>query len=115
MVGSVFHHPFHITAPHQLRDNEGLALVLAEVEDSDDMGVGAEATHCLGFAGNSGAGYGVEALGFDEGEGHVPVEEGVVGQVDYLLAALAEEAFDLVASVGEGGGLVCDTSNGYRT
>ena len=43
----------------------------------------------------------VEALGLDQGEGDVAVEQGVVGQVDLLLAALAEEALDRVAAVGE--------------
>ena len=48
----------------------------------------------------------VPALGLDESEGYFPVEQGVLGQVDPLLAALAKEAFDLIATIGERGGLL---------
>jgi len=67
--------------------------------------VGAEAAHGLGLAGDALAGRVVEAFGLDQGEGHIAVELGVVGQVDALLATLTEEALDFVAAVGEGGGL----------
>ena len=46
-----------------------------------------------------------QPLGLDQAEGDVAVQLGVVGQVDLVLAALAEELPDLVAAAGEGGGL----------
>ena len=46
----------------------------------------------------------VEALGLDQGEGDVAGQLGVVGEVDLLLPAFAEEALDGIAAVGEGGG-----------
>jgi len=46
----------------------------------------------------------IEALGLDGREGYVAVELGVVGEVDALAAALAEETLDVVAAAGEGGG-----------
>jgi len=66
--------------------------------------MGAEAAHRLGLAADAHAAGVVESLGLDQGEGDVAVEERVVGEVDLLLAALAEEAFHLVAAVGEGRG-----------
>ena len=68
-------------------------------------GMGAEAAHGLGLAGDALAGGVVEAVGLDEGEGDVAVEGGVVGEVDALLAALAEELLDRVAAGGKGGRL----------
>src|SRR5438045_5412700 len=78
---------------------------LAYVVDGDDVGVVAEAAHGLRLARDAGAGGGVEAFGLDQGEGDVAVEEAVVGEVNPLLAAFAEEAADFVAAVGEGGGV----------
>ena len=51
---------------------------------------------------------------FWNSEGHLPVQESVVSQVHQLLAALAQELLDLVAAVGERGGLVLDLSGGHR-
>ncbi len=69
------------------------------------MGMGAEPSHGLGLSGDALAAHVVQALGLDEGEGDVAVQEGVVGQVDPLLAALAQEPLHLIAAVREGGGL----------
>ena len=44
----------------------------------------------------------IQAVGRDEGTGDVPVEEGIVGEIEHLLAAFAEEADCLVAAVHEG-------------
>ena len=68
--------------------------------------MGAKASHGLSLAGDASAGDLVQALGLDQGEGYFPIQQGVLGQVDFLLATLAQEAFYLVAAVGEGGGLV---------
>ncbi len=43
-----------------------------------------------------------QTLGLDQGKGHVPVQGGVVSQVDLLLAAFAKKPPDLVPAVGEG-------------
>ena len=60
----------------------------------------------MGFSGGAGAGDLVQAFGLNEGKGHFPVQESVLGQVDLLLATLAEVLLDMIAAVGEGGGLV---------
>jgi len=105
MVRCLFNQALHVTAGHELGHDVELALVLSEVEDGGDMGVGAETTHSLGFAGDAAPGGIIECLGLDQSKGHVAVEEGVVGEVDLLLASLAQEALDLVATIGKGGGL----------
>jgi hypothetical protein len=63
----------------------------------------AEAAHGLGLPADTEEAVIVEAVGLDEGKGDVAGELGVVGEVDALLAAFAEEAHDLVAAVAEGG------------
>ena len=68
-------------------------------------GVGDEAAHSLGLTGNAAAAGFVQSLGLDQREGHFPVQQSVVSQVDLFLAALAQKTFDLVAATGEGGGL----------
>ena len=73
-------------------------------------GWAAEPAHRLAFARDPLAADLVQAFGLDQGEGHIAVEHRVVGQVDLLLAALAQEALDLVAAVDEGRG----TGIGYR-
>ena len=40
-----------------------------------------------------------QAFGLDQGKGHVTLQEGVIGQVDFLLAAFAQETLDLVTTV----------------
>jgi len=101
-----------VTFSSPLRQGEGIAgprcslLVtrywfFAEVEDGDDVGVGAEAAHGLGLAGDAVASGVVQAVGLNQGEGDVAVEEGVVGEEDAFFAALAEEALDGVTAVGE--------------
>ena len=98
----IFKQALDITAAHQLGDDEWLALVLAEVEHGDDVRVGAEATHRLGLAGDALSADLVEAFGLDQREGHVAIEQLIVGQVDALLAALTEQLADLVAAAREG-------------
>lgn len=79
--------------------------MVAQVEDGDDVRVRAEATHRLGLSGDSGAGGVVQALGLDEGEGYVSVQQGILGEIDHLLPTLAKEPLHLVPAIGEGGGL----------
>ena len=79
----------------------GCAVLVADVEDGDDVRVVAEPAHRLRLALHARQAVGVEALGLDQREGDVAVEQRVVRQVDLLLAALAEEALHLVAAVAQ--------------
>ncbi len=47
-----------------------------------------------------------QTLGLDEGEGHFPVQQGVLGQEDPLLAALSKKVLDFIAAVGKRDGLL---------
>jgi hypothetical protein len=67
--------------------------------------MGAKPSHSLGLSLDAAAASFVEALGLDKGEGYFPVKQRIVGQEDPLLATLAQELLDLVAAIGEGGGL----------
>ena len=103
-LGGLVEQALEVAAGHELRDEVGLARLLAEVEHGDDVGVGAEAAHRLGLAQDARPAGRVEALGLDQREGHLAVEERVAGEVDPLLAALAQQAQELVAAVGDRGG-----------
>ena len=46
----------------------------------------------------------VQTLGLNKGKRHVPVESGVVAEVDLLASALAQEPFDHAVAVFEEGG-----------
>ena len=83
---------------------EGISDGNSNVEDRDDVRVGAEAPHCLRLSGDALAGGGVEARGLDQGERHVPVEQRVVCEIDLLLPTLAKEPAHRIASAGEGVG-----------
>ncbi len=63
---------------------------MAQVEDSYYVRVGSQTAHGLGLSLNARAGGLVQPLGFDQGEGHLPVQQGVVGQVNPLLATLSQ-------------------------
>ena len=96
MVGGLLDQSLDVHAPHQLGDHVGLTLVLAQVEDGHDVGVGAQPSHGLGLAGDARPGGLIQTLGVDQRKGDLAVEEGVVGQVDLLLAALAQEFLNRV-------------------
>jgi hypothetical protein len=46
----------------------------------------------------------VEAVDLHRGDGDLPVQSGVVGEVDPLASSLAEESPDLVPTAGKGDG-----------
>ena len=96
--------PLDVAAAHELADQVRLAVLLAHVVDGDDVRVPAEAAHDSGLAVDALDADLVEALGLDQREGDIAVEQRVVGQIDLLLAAFAQEAFDLIAAIREGGG-----------
>jgi hypothetical protein len=94
--------PFYVTPAHQLLYEVGLlrtvgADVFADVVDGHNVLVG-EATHRLRLAHDPLATNIVEALGLDEREGDVAVEQRVVREEDSRLATLAQEAPDMVAN-----------------
>ena len=105
VLGGLVDQLLDITALHEVGDQVGLTFMLAYVVDDDDARVGTETSHCPGLPGNAGPGNVIKPLGLDEGESNVPVEEGVVGQVDPLHASFANEPLGLVAPIDEGGGL----------
>jgi hypothetical protein len=88
-------------AGHVLADDVWLAVVLADVVDGDDVGVAAELAHGLRLALNAGEAGVVEALGLNDGHGDLAVEALVVGEVDALASAFAEEVFHVVAAARE--------------
>jgi len=65
----------------------------------------AEPAHGSGFARDAASAGVIQFLGLDEGKGHVTVKEGIMDEVDFLLAPLTEEFLHLVTAIGEGGGL----------
>ncbi len=78
-VVGIFDETFHVATTHKLGDHVGLPFMLPQVEDGDDVRVGAEAAHGVGLSGDAGAGDLIQPLSLDEGEGHFPVEERVLG------------------------------------
>ncbi len=91
------------SAGHVLAHDVGPAVIVADVEDGDDVGVVAEAAHGLGFPADALEAGGVEILGLDGGQGHLPVEGLVVCQVDALAPPFTEKSADLVPPGTEGG------------
>jgi hypothetical protein len=41
----------------------------------------------------------VQAFGLDQGKGHFTVQEGIIGQLDFILAAFPQEMLDLVTAI----------------
>ena len=66
--------------------------------------MGAEWPHGLALAGDAGPADLAQSLGLYQRESHLPVRQGVLGQVNSLLTALAAEPLDLVTVVAKGGG-----------
>ena len=115
VVCGILDQPLDIAAAHKLGDHVGLVLFLTQIEDSDDVGVGAEPAHGLGLPRYAAAASFVKALGLNQGEGYFTVQQGVVGQVDFLLTALAQEPLDLVTADPEGGGRLRSRNGGSRS
>ena len=89
VVGSSFDDACHIPASHKLSDHVELVRIFTQVKHGNDVRVKAEAAHNLRLSGDSGSGDFIQALGLDQGEGYFSVQQGVLSQVDPLLAALA--------------------------
>ena len=74
MLWGVLDESLSVAALHKLRDHIGLAFMISQVEDGDNVGVGAQASHGLGLAGDAGPGGVVQPLGLDKGEGYFSVQ-----------------------------------------
>ena len=94
----------HVAAAHELGDHVGLAVLSPRSKTVTMWGW--EPSRPMACASRRMRTRAVSSrpFGLDQGEGHVAVEQGVVGQVDLLLAALAQELLHLVAAADEGGG-----------
>ena len=77
--------------------------MLTEVIDGNDAGMVTQPSHGLRLSLNADPGLLIQTLGLNQGEGNVAAKTGVMGKVDFLLAALTEESLDLVAAIGKGG------------
>jgi hypothetical protein len=88
-------------AGHVLAHDVGPALVVADVEDRDDVRVVAELAHGTRLAAYALEPGLVEAVGLDERNRDVALEPRVGREVHPLLPALAEQAPDAVAARGD--------------
>ena len=98
---------FDVSPVHELANDEWLAVLFVSVEDRDDVRVRPQASHRLRLTRDALPPNVVEPLGLDERERNTNVERRVVGEVDTLLATLAEEALHDVAATCEGGRCLC--------
>jgi hypothetical protein len=101
VLGSLLDKTFYITTTHQLTYQVRLPSLIADVIKADHVRVVAEAAHELGLLLDPCNANLVEPVGLDQGEGDVTVEQGVVYEIDPLLAALTQEAFDFVPTIDE--------------
>jgi hypothetical protein len=105
MLRGLLNQTLHITTGHD-RDNDiGLSFMLTYIVDSHNVGMVAKPTHCSSFAVDTGSRGVIQFFGFDEGKGHITVQKGIMGEVDLLLATLAQEFLDLVAAIRKRGRL----------
>ena len=63
-----------------------------------------QASHGLGFTSDAFPGFVIQFFGLNQGKGDVTVKDGIVGQVDLLLAALTKQLLDLIVADSERGG-----------
>ncbi len=106
MVRGGFYQSFYVTAAHELCDPERLVPFLAQIEDRDDVRMGAQPAHGLSFPLDAFTGGVVQARGLDQSKSYFPVQSSVLGEVDFFLSTFSQKALDLVAAIGEGSGLV---------
>ena len=91
----------HVPAAHQFGNDVRRTLMLAKIEDRDDVRVGAHAPHRLRLTHHALAPNLVEAFRLDQRKGDIAIEQLIVREVDPLLPALAEEALDVVAAASK--------------
>ena len=80
-------------------------MVIAQVVDRQNVWVIAQLTHYLGFTGYAGVGGFIRSFGFYHRDGYVPVEDLIMGQVDFLSTAFTQKAHDTISSIGKRGRL----------
>ena len=86
---------------HELRHDDRLAALLADVEHGNDVMVVTQPPHGLSLATHADEAGFVQPIGLDDSDGYLAIESGVVGEVDVLAAAFTQEALDLIAAGGE--------------
>ena len=55
----------------------------------------------ISLAGYAGSGHAVQAIGPDEGEGDVSINQNVPGKIDHLLATFVQKSFHLIPATRE--------------
>jgi hypothetical protein len=76
--------------------------MVAEVVYAGYVRVVAETGHSLGFTKDTGSAGLIQFLGFNQVDSDVPVEYGVVGEIDFLLPTFTEFLLDLITAISEG-------------
>ena len=90
------------SARHQLRDDVGLAVLVADVEHRDDVGMIAEARHRTCLAIDPPATRVVEAIRLDDRDRDVTTEPRVARRVHDLARAFAEQSLHPIAAFTHG-------------
>src|SRR5262245_5637580 len=88
--------PLDVPSGHVAADDERIAVVLAGVEDRDDVSMVAELAHRLGLAPRAGLNRCADPFRVVQGQGHIVSTRGVGGEVHPLSPALPEESAHLV-------------------
>src|SRR4051812_31989804 len=104
MLRALLESGIEVTAHHELGDEVWLSLLFAQVQDGHNIRVRAQAAHRPRFAPHSLPTRLVQPFSLDQCKGHVAIEQAIVGSVHPLLAALAEEVPDLIATAAETSG-----------
>src|SRR5436305_686312 len=99
MLFRLLDEPLDVAPAHELGYDEWLAILLDEAENRPNVRMGSKPAPGPSLAAHPLAPHVVQAVGLDEGKGHVAVEQCIRGEIDLLLAAFAEEALDVVAAV----------------
>src|SRR5829696_5730188 len=99
-------HAVDVAARHVAADDERIAVLLADVQNRDHLGVIAELAHRLRLAARPRLDRGADPLGVEERDRDLRSRSSVFGKVDALPPALSQEALDAIAT-GDLGGNVC--------
>ena len=94
----IFDEFFNVTTAHDRLHHVRISVFFAQVIDRHDAGVCSHPAHGLRFSSHPLPTYFIQALGLDDCKSNVTVQDGVVGEVDLLLAAFTEEPGDGVAT-----------------
>jgi hypothetical protein len=92
------HQALDVAAGHVLADDEGIAVLLAGIENRDDVLMVSELAHRFSLALRPRLDGRGDPLGVEQCHGDLRARGRVLRQVDPLAATLAEEALDPVAA-----------------